>query len=69
MVQETVSRFGQAKINLSVVHGQALEDAQALMERLKQVLNIATSFIRPVSPVLAIHTGPGLLGIIAYKTE
>ena len=48
---------------------QALEDAQALMEKLKQTLNIAQSMIRPVSPVLAVHTGPGLLGIVANLAE
>ena len=69
MVQEAVKKFGQKKINLSVVHGRALEDAQVLLERLKTTLNIADSFIRPVSPVLAIHTGPGLLGIIANLVE
>lgn len=69
MMQEAITRFGQTKINLSVVHGQAYEDAQALMEKLKQSLNIATSMIRPVSPVLAIHTGPGLLGIVANRVE
>ena len=33
MMQEAITRFGQTKINLSVVHGQAYEDAQALMEK------------------------------------
>jgi len=69
MMQEAIRRFGHAKINLSVVHGQAYEEAQGLMEKLKLTLNIATSFIRPVSPVLAIHTGPGLLGIVANLAE
>ena len=69
MMQEAVQRFGKAKINLSVVHGQALEDAQALMDKLKQTLNIAQSMIRSVSPVLAVHTGPGLLGIVANLAE
>ena len=69
MVQETVKKFGQAKVNLSVVHGRALEDAQLLLEKLKNSLNVAECFIRPVSPVLAIHTGPGLLGVIASKAE
>ncbi len=69
MLQEAVRRFGKAKINLSVVHGQALEDAQALMEKLKQTLNIQYSWICPVSPVLAVHTGPGLLGIVANLAE
>ncbi len=69
MIQEVTKRFGKTKINLSVVHRHAQEDAQNLMDRLKQVLNIASSLIAPVSPVLAIHTGRGLLGIIAYAAE
>jgi DegV family protein with EDD domain len=69
MTQEAVRRFGKARINLSVVHGQALEDAQKLMEKLRETLNVAVGYIRPVSPVLAIHTGPGLLGIVANLAE
>ncbi len=69
MAQEAAKKFGQAKISLSVVHGRALEEAQQLLERLKETLNVADSFISPVSPVLAIHTGPGLLGIVANKVE
>lgn len=69
MMQEAIKRFGKTKIHLSVVHGQAQEDAQNLLDRLKQVLNIASHMIAPVSPVLAIHTGRGLLGIIAYAAE
>jgi len=69
MIAETVRRFGKSRINLSVVHGQAFEDAQTLLDKLKQQLNITTSVIRPVSPVLAIHTGPGLLGVVAHLAE
>jgi len=67
MIQEAVHKFGNAAINLSVVHGRALEEAHALLSRLKDTLNIAHSFISPVSPALAIHTGPGLLGIVANR--
>ena len=69
MMQEALSHFGKAKVSVSVVHGQALEDAQALLAKLKESLNVVSSMIRPVSPVLAIHTGPGLLGIVANKVE
>lgn len=69
MVQEAISKFGKSKISLSVVHGRALEEAQNLLERLKGCLNVVESFVTPVSPVLAIHTGPGLLGIVANKVE
>ena len=69
MIQEAVKRFGKTKIDLSVVHGHAQEEAQTLMERLKQALNVAGECITAVSPVLAIHTGRGLLGIIANAAE
>jgi DegV family protein with EDD domain len=67
MVKEAVSRFGQSKIRLSIVHGAAAAEAQKLLDRLKELLNLSDSFIAPVSPVLAIHTGPGLLGIVAHE--
>ena len=67
MIKEAVSRFGKSKIRLTVVHGAAAAEAQKLLDRLKEILHLAESSISPVSPVLAIHTGPGLLGIIAHE--
>lgn len=69
MVQEALAHFGQAKLSLSVVHGHAQEAATELLEKLKATLNIVEFFVTPVSPVLAIHTGPGLLGIVANKVD
>jgi len=67
MIQELMTTFGNAAISLSVVHGRALEEAHALLQRLKETMNVAHCFISPVSPALAIHTGPGLLGIVANR--
>ncbi len=67
MIREAVSRFGKSRIRLSIVHGAAAVEAQKLLDRLKGLLNLAESSISPVSPVLAIHTGPGLLGIVAHE--
>jgi hypothetical protein len=64
MMQEAVRKFGKARVNVSVVHGAGpggrLDAAgtQAHAER-RQELHPA------VSPVLAIHTGPGLWGVVA----
>ena len=69
MAQEIIRRYGQAKVSLAIVHGRALDDAHLLLERMKSSLNVVDSMICAVSPVLAIHTGPGLLGIIAHKVE
>lgn len=67
MVSEYIRRFSNKKINLSVIHGAALNEATQLLEKLKGSLNIVDSFISSVSPALAIHTGPGLVGIIAQE--
>ncbi len=67
MIRETVARFGKRRIRLTVVHGAAAAEAQKLLEHLKELLNVADSFISSVSPVLAVHTGPGLLGIVAHE--
>ena len=55
---------------MSVVNGKAREEAEKLMERLRSELEVAEgACIMPVSPVLAIHTGPGLLGIVANRAD
>lgn len=70
MLGEAKRKFGSARIKLSVVNGWACEDAEALMARVKRELNvIEDAFIAKVSPVLAIHTGPGLLGIVASLAD
>ncbi|MDD3335546.1 MAG: DegV family protein [Eubacteriales bacterium] len=68
MLQEAKRFLGADKVNLSVVNGRAPEDAAALMERVKSEVDVQEgAFIAQVSPVLAIHTGPGLLGIVANR--
>lgn len=53
-----------------MVNGKAREEAEKLMERLKGELDVTgETYIMPVSPVLAIHTGPGLLGIVANRAD
>ncbi len=50
-------------INLAVVHGGAKQEFQALYDRLKQLPNINEIIGSDISPVLGVHTGPGLLGV------
>lgn len=69
MVDEIVRRYQGHRVRLAVVHGAAYEEAVKLQERLLERLDVTTSFISPVSPALAIHTGPGLLGAIVQLAE
>lgn len=47
---------------VSVMHGQAEAQAQALADLLRDSLNVARIEILRVSPVLGVHTGPGVIG-------
>lgn len=47
---------------VSVMHGKAPEQAEALANLLKQRLNIAKAEVLRISPVLGVHSGPGIVG-------
>lgn len=47
----------------AVVHANALEDAQALMQDVRAQLGPEELYLAEVSPVIGTHTGPGTLGI------
>jgi len=67
MVEEIKKRYEDKPISIAIVHGKQLEGAKMLLETLKEKLNITTSYITQASPVLGMHTGPGLLGIVAFE--
>ena len=51
-------------MRIAIVHGNAPEEAEKLMAKFREHLDVVSGFISPVSPALAIHTGPGLVGAI-----
>jgi len=67
LVREMVSRFSKMRVRLAVVHGAVPAEGEKLLERLLSLLNVEESMLVSVSPVLGVHTGPGLLGIIALQ--
>ncbi len=69
MQDEFFKRYQGRKVRVAIVHGAAFEEAEKLLENFRQKLDVASSFIAPVSPALAIHTGPGLLGAIVQYAD
>jgi len=67
MLKAFIDRFGQKLVNIAVVHGAAEQEGRNLLSTVKGLLNVKEHLLMPVSPVLGVHTGPGLLGIIAYE--
>ena len=62
-------RYQGRRVRVAIVHGSAPEEAASLLDAFRQHLDVADGFISPVSPALAIHTGPGLLGAIVQYAD
>lgn len=54
------------KLKLVVMHGDALEDAKALLEDIKEATGITDIHFGEVGPVIGVHTGPGVIGVAFY---
>ncbi len=55
-------KYGNTPVWVTVLHGHFAEKADALAAELKEKLNIAKLEIVRISPVLGVHTGPGIVG-------
>ncbi len=55
-------RYAAAPLWVTVLHGRFAEKAEELSARLAEKLNIARLEMRRISPVLGVHTGPGVVG-------
>ena len=69
MQEEFFRRYQGRRVRVAIVHGNAEQEAQALLEAFRKHLEVVQGFVSPVSPALAIHTGPGLLGAIVQYAD
>lgn len=51
-------------VNIAVAHGNAYEEAYALLEKIKGLKNVKDTIFTQISPVMVVHTGPGLIGVV-----
>lgn len=54
-------------IRVAVVHGNAFDEAMGLLENIKTLENVKETFFGQISPVMAVHAGPGLIGVITSE--
>jgi DegV family protein with EDD domain len=59
----------ETPLHISVMHGQFADQAKILSEMLKEKLNVTKSEILRISPVLGVHTGPGIVGATVVPVE
>jgi fatty acid-binding protein DegV len=62
-------RYGNTPLWVTVLHGRFAEKADALANDFRQKLNVAKMEVMRISPVLGVHTGPGIVGAAVVPIE
>jgi DegV family protein with EDD domain len=61
--------YGSKSLWVTVLHGQFQDQADILAAMVQAKLNVAKIEILRISPVLGVHTGPGIVGVAAVPIE
>lgn len=69
MTRHLAHLYGSKAVWVTVLHGRLPEAADALVARLQGQLNVARTDVLRVSPVLGVHTGPGVVGTAVTPME
>ena len=56
-------RVGAKPVHASIMHGDALADAEDLRRTVEAEFQCEELYVSEFSSVMGVHTGPGLLGI------
>lgn len=64
-----VKKYGSTPLWATVLHGRFAEKADALADEFRQKLNIAKMEVQCISPVLGVHTDPGIVGAAVLPIE
>ena len=62
-------KYGNTPVWVTVLHGRFAEKADLMANEFKQKLNVAKMEVQRISPVLGVHTGPGIVGAAVVPME
>jgi len=62
-------RVADRPIVINVMEADAVEEAQKLSERIQSEFNCREIIVSQFTPVMGLHTGPGLLGVAFYTDD
>lgn len=69
IAEHLANRYATTPLWVTVLHGRLAEKAEELSAMLTEKLNIARLEMRRISPVLGVHTGPGVVGAAVVPAE
>lgn len=67
MIENSVGPKG--KIKIAYVHSAALGEVQKIKSLVEERLGVVESMVAELSPALAVHSGPGTVGVCYYPVE
>ena len=62
-------RTDRKPVHCIVMHTNVLDEAEKLKERMIAESNCLEIYVEDFTPVMGVHTGPGLLGVAFYAEE
>ena len=66
MLKVMAERMGDSKVHVMVHHADELEEAKKLMAEINSRFSCVELYLTEFTPVMGVHTGPGLLAIAFY---
>jgi DegV family protein with EDD domain len=63
------NRYAKTPLWVTILHGRFAEKAEILADELNSKLNVAKFEVIRISPVLGVHTGPGIVGVAVVPME
>jgi len=70
MAKHIAEMYGTSKpLWITVMHGQMADKAQTLADEIGNLARVAKVETRRISPVLGVHTGPGIVGVGVVPME
>lgn len=67
LVQILRQRSQGNPVHVIIMHTNVLAEAEELKERISSEFNCAEIYVTDFTPVMGLHTGPGLLGLAFYS--
>jgi len=69
LIELVKEKANDKKCHLAIYHAQALKEAQAMRDTVKETLDCYEIEIYNLSPVIGAHVGEGALGISVHTVE
>ena len=66
MLRQMAAEVDSRRLHAAVLHADALNEAEALRQRIAGQFDCAELYVAEFTPVMGAHTGPGLLGVAFY---